>query len=93
MINALDQNQVDADRSMNSEQRAVYEQVEHDLRMALKSLLEPYMNEVACIGDVRERVQAAHEIIERVLLERMAGMEQPDPVVDRILRKIAQDSK
>jgi hypothetical protein len=77
---------------MNSEERAVYGQVEHDLRMALKSLLELHMNEVARIGDVREHIQAAHELIERVLLEGVAGMEQPDPVVDRILRKIAQDS-
>jgi hypothetical protein len=79
--------------AMNPEQRAVCEQTEHELRMALRSLLEPYMNEVAHVQEVRELIQQAHEIIESVMLERVAGLEQPDPVIDRILRKIAEDSK
>ena len=65
--------------AINPEQlRAVCEQAEHDLRMALKSLSEPNMNEGAHMREVRELVQAAHDIIESVLLDGVAGQEQED---------------
>jgi hypothetical protein len=79
--------------AVDTEQRAVCEQAEHDLRMVLKSLLEPYMNELAHIREASELIQAAHDIIESVMLERGAGRGQPDPAIDRILRKVAEDSK
>ena len=79
--------------AMSPEQRAVYEQVERDLRIALKSLSEPYMNDVAHIREVRDLVRSAHNLVESVLLERVAGREQHDPVIDAFLKKIAHDSK
>jgi hypothetical protein len=38
---------------MNPEQMGIYEQVERDLRMALKSLSEPYMDEIDGIQEMR----------------------------------------
>jgi len=61
--------------------------------MALKSLSEPDVNEAADMREVRELVQAAHDLIESVVLESVAGLEQPDPVIDRILPEAAEDSK
>jgi hypothetical protein len=78
---------------MNPEQMGVYEQVEHDLRMALKSLSEPYMNEVPCIREICELVRAAHDMAESVLLERPLSTEQLDQAIDNILQKITQRSR
>ena len=74
---------------MSPEQKAVFEQVEHDLRMDLKRLSAPYVDEVAHILEVRDLVRSAHNLIESVLLERPAGTGKPDRVIDEISRKIA----
>lgn len=71
---------------MTPEQRAGYEQVEHDLRMALVSLSGPYANEVAHIRKVRELMQQAHDIVEAVLLDRVTSL---DRATDGTSRKTA----
>jgi hypothetical protein len=78
---------------MDPEQMGVYEQVEHDLRLALNSLSEQHMDEVAGIQEMRKLVRAAHEIAESVLLGRFSVIEQRDPLITRILRDIAKGSK
>jgi hypothetical protein len=70
---------------MSPEQRTVYEQIEHDLRMALKSLSEPYMDEVAHTPEVRELARIAHDLVESVLLDGITGRHQ----ADRSPKKIA----
>jgi hypothetical protein len=56
--------------------RAVCEKAEHDLRMALKTLSEPDVNEAAHMRELRGLVQAAHDLIESVLLDGVADVEQ-----------------
>jgi hypothetical protein len=64
---------------INPEQlRTVCEQAERDLRMALKTLSEPDLNEGAHRREVRELVQAAHDIIESILLDSVAVLEEED---------------
>lgn len=77
---------------MTSEQTAVYEQVEFDLRSSLAALSQDCMTGVPRIREVRELVNGAHDIIESVFVEGTAGPEQGDRVIERILRKIAKES-
>jgi hypothetical protein len=53
---------------VDSAQRGVYEQVEHDLRMALKDLQEAHMEDVARVREVRALIREAHAMVEFVLL-------------------------
>jgi hypothetical protein len=57
----------------------VYERVERDFRIALKSLLEPCMDEVAGVQELRKLAKVGHDIAESVLLERPIGLEQQEP--------------
>jgi hypothetical protein len=74
---------------MDPEQLGVHEQVERELRMALKSLSEPYIDEV----DGIQLVRVAHDIAEAVLQGLSTVIEQSDAVTYRILRTIAKGSK
>lgn len=74
---------------MGPEQMAVYEQVERNLRMALKDLSEPHMDEVAGVQELRKLIRIAHDIAESTLLERPIRLEHP---VAKILQSV-EDSK
>ena len=74
---------------MSPDQKAILEQAEHDLRMDLKRLSEPSMNEMPYIREMRDLLRAAHGLIEAVLLERPVGMGKPDRVIDGTPKKIA----
>jgi len=52
------------------EQRAVCEQIEHDLRVAQKGLAEPYMSDLVDLQDLRDLIFRAHDLVEAALLER-----------------------
>jgi hypothetical protein len=58
--------------TVDSQQRAIYERCEHDLRMALKSLLESSVDDIAHVREARELIQEAHDLVEFVLLGRAA---------------------
>ena len=77
---------------ISPEQRAIFEQIEYDLRIDGKRLSNPCLDEVPYIREVRELLQQTHDLIGSILLERVAGWERPDPATDRILQKIAEDS-
>ena len=64
---------------MSPDQRAVFEQVEHDLRMDGKSLSNPCLYKVAYTRELRELPQVTPNLIGSILLERVAGRERPDP--------------
>lgn len=77
---------------MTPKQQAVYETVEHDLRMDLEDLANPEMDAAPGIDELRKSVEKAHDVIESVFVEGCGGPEQADRVIERTLRKIAREN-